>query len=295
MIDYGERVQRAIDFIENHITEEIELEDIAKRAYSSLFHFHRIFQAVIGDSMKEYIRKRRLSLAGRELAGTDIKVIDLALKYGYETPEAFAKAFKKMHGITPIECRRLRGPFVFRERATASVYVTRLLEEGVIMNYKIIEKGEIRLIGRELRVRNDNGDNFKLIPEFWLQCMQEGIYEKFGNMPNRVNPKDNVVLGICMDFDGVNTFTYVIGTEVSNIDYVPEGMSVKVVPASKYAVFTAKGIMPEAIQQTWKDIYGKWFPASGYERTDGPDFEWYDTRSQVNDENAEVDIYIPIK
>ncbi|MGD0920071.1 MAG: helix-turn-helix transcriptional regulator [Thermodesulfobacteriota bacterium] len=91
-MDYFDRVQKSIDFIESQITEKIELDEIAKEAYFSLFHFHRIFHALVGDSVKEYIRNRRMSLAGRELATSHIKVIDVALKYGYETPEAFTKA-----------------------------------------------------------------------------------------------------------------------------------------------------------------------------------------------------------
>lgn len=295
MVNYYDRVQRAVDFIENHLTEEIKLEDIARQAYCSLFHFHRIFQAMIGDSMKEYIRKRRLSLAGRELACTDIKVIDTALKYGYETPEAFAKAFKKFHGITPMECRKLKGPFIFRERASITIYETQLSKGGRSMNYKIIEKEEFKIAGREIRVRNDNGENFEIIPKFWQQCMKEGVFEQFESLKDRVNPQENVILGMCMDFDGVNTFSYLICTEVSNGDCIPAGMVIKTIPASKYAVFTSKGKAPEAIQATWKDIYGEWFPESGCERTDGPDFEWYDRRSEINDDNCEVDIYIPIK
>lgn len=295
MVDYYDRVQRSVDFIEERLTQDIELEAVAKEAYCSLFHFHRIFQALIGDSMKEYIRKRRLSLAGREIACSDIKIIDIALKYGYETPEAFTKAFKKFHGMTPMECRKLEGPFVFREKVSVITYKTQLVSGGRSMNYKIIEKDEFKIVGREIRVRNDNGDNYKSVPQFWKECLADGIYEKFGKLKNRVNPKDNVVLGMCSDFDGINTFSYFICTEVSNSGDLLENMVQKTIPSAKYAVFTAKGKLPEAIQGAWKEIYGTWFLQSGYERTDGPDFELYDKRCEINDENCEVDIYIPIK
>lgn len=211
-MNYYEQVQKAVDYIEENIYEDISLEAIAKEAYCSLFHFYRAFQELIGDSMKEYIRRRRLSLAGREL-----------------------------------------------------------------------------------RVRNDNGDNNKLIPKFWTSCMEEGIFEQFQSMTNRINPQYIDTMGMCMDFDGINTFSYLICVEATNFDYIPEGMTAKTIPGAKYVVFTAKGRIPEAIQQTWRDIYGKWFPTSGYERTNGPDFEFYDNRSEVNDDNCEVDIYIPIK
>jgi AraC family transcriptional regulator len=296
-MNYFDRVQRAIDYMEVNITEELSLEDIAKQAYASLFHFHRIFQAVTGDSMKEYIRKRRLSLAGRELAEADARIIDVALKYGYETPEAFTKAFKKLHGITPSECRRKKGCYYYKDKAYVHIYNS-ILEGGKdTMDYKIIEKDSFKIIGRELRVRNDNGDNFALIPKFWDDCMKEGIFDQFEAMPNMINKQSKPSMGMCMDFDGINTFSYLICVEVSNIDYIPEGMVAKTIPGSKYAVFTAKADSREktsaAIQETWKDIYAKWFPVSGYERTDGPDFELYDERCGW--EKPEVDIYIPIK
>jgi AraC family transcriptional regulator len=296
-MNYFDRVQRAIDYIEVHIIEELSLEDIAKQAYASLFHFHRIFQAVTGDSMKEYIRKRRLSLAGRELAETDARIIDVALKYGYETPEAFAKAFKKLHGITPSECRRKKGCFYYKDKAYVHIYKSKLEGGKDSMEYKIIEKDSFKIVGRELRVRNDNGDNFRLIPKFWDDCMKDGIFDQFEAMPNMINKQSKPSMGMCMDFDGINTFSYLICVEVSNFDCIPEGMTSKTIPASKYAVFTAKAESKEktsdAIQETWKDIYAKWFPVSGYERTDGPDFELYDERCGW--EKPEVDIYIPIK
>lgn len=294
MLDYFDRVQKSIDFIESQLTEAIELDDIAKEAYFSLFHFHRIFHALVGDSAKEYIRKRRMSLAGRELATSKIKVIDVALKYGYETPEAFTKAFKKFHGITPLLCRK-SGSFHFREKAFVHIFESELLKGGLIMNYKIVEKESFKIIGRELRVRNDNGDNLRLIPLFWERCHKEGMWQEVERMPNVINKDEQACMGMCMDFYGINTFSYLICVEVSNLDTIPHKMVAKIIPAQKYAVFTAKGKMPEAIQQTWKDIYQKWLPTSGLERTDGPDFEYYDKRSKVNDEKSEVDIYIPIK
>jgi len=296
-MNYFDRVQKAVDYMEKNITEELSLEDIAAEVYTSLFHFHRIFQAITGDTMKEYIRKRRLSLAGRELAETDIKILDAALKYGYETPEAFTKAFKKLHGITPSECKRRKGCFYYKDKAYVHIYKTQLEGGKEIMDYKIIEKDSFKIVGRELRVRNDNGDNYRLIPEFWDKCIKEGMFEEFEAMPNIINKQSKASMGMCMDFDGINTFSYLICVEVSNFDCIPEGMIGKTIPASKYAVFTAeaksKEDTPKAIQQTWDNIYGKWFPASSYERTDGPDFELYDERCDL--QRPQVDIYIPIK
>lgn len=293
-MDYFDRVQKSIDFIEKHITHDVELEEIARAAHCSLFHFHRIFQELVGDSVKDYVRKRRLSLAGKEIASSDAKVIDIALKYGYETPEAFTKAFKKYNGIPPQICRK-SGSFKFREKACVHNFKSELREAGLTMKYRIVEKESFKIIGRELRVRNDNGDNYKLVPEFWDKCKNEGVWEELERLPRVLINGEGACLGMSMDFDGINTFSYLICVEVSNFDTIPEKMVAKTIPAHKYAVFTAKGLMAESIQQTWKDIYGKWLLTSGYQRSSGPDFEHYDKRSEGNDENTEVDIYIPIK
>jgi AraC family transcriptional regulator len=121
------------------------------------------------------------------------------------------------------------------------------------------------------------------------------MWQEVERMPNVINKDEQACMGICMDFDGINTFSYLICVEVSKFDTIPKKMVAKTIPAQKYAVFTAKGKVPEAILQTWKEIYQKWFPTSGFERTDGPDFEYYDKRSRINDEKSEVDIYIPIR
>jgi AraC family transcriptional regulator len=166
------------------------------------------------------------------------------------------------------------------------------------MDFKVIEKDSFKIVGKEIRVRCDNGENNKLIPEFWQKSMAEGIFDVFGAMPNIVNNESSVSMGMCMDFDGINnTFSYLICVEVSNFDCIPEGMVGKTIPAAKYAVFTAKAesreTMTQAIQATWDDIYSKWLPASNYERTDAPDFEYYDERCDFD--KPEVDIYIPIR
>ena len=161
------------------------------------------------------------------------------------------------------------------------------------MNYKIVEKPEFKIIGKQIRVRNDNGDNFRLIPEFWGKCINDGTMDVLHNLPNIIDRK--VCMGMCADCDGSNTFSYIICVQVENFDTLPEGMTAKTIPAAKYAVFTAKGTIPQAIQDTIKYIYSKWFTSSGYVRAETEDFEYYDERSVENNESTEVDIYIPVK
>ncbi|MCX7920427.1 MAG: GyrI-like domain-containing protein [Clostridia bacterium] len=157
------------------------------------------------------------------------------------------------------------------------------------MEPKIVLKDEFKVVGIAARISCENENNFVEIPKLWDSYLDQNICEK---IPNRVNPC--ISFGVCADFDGANNFTYIICSEVSSFDNVAEGMICRTIPAAKYAVFTAKGPVPEKIQEVCRYIYGTWFPNSGYERADSEDFELYDERC-TGDESSEVDIYVPIK
>ena len=156
------------------------------------------------------------------------------------------------------------------------------------MGPKIISKKAFPVIGIELKTTTREGKNFIEIPQFWQQVLRERQIE---NIPNKKQP--DTVLGICMDFRGDGTFSYIIGSEVTNTDNVPADMVSKKIPDANYAVFTARGKMPNSIQDMTKYIYQEWLPNSEYQRADSADFELYDERSD-DSKNAEVDIYVPI-
>ena len=156
------------------------------------------------------------------------------------------------------------------------------------MEPKIISKKAFTVIGIELITTTREGKNFMEIPQFWQQVLRKKQIE---NIPNKKQP--NTVLGLCMDFRDDGTFSYIIGSEVTNSDNVPADMVSKEIPDANYAVFTARGKIPESIQSTTKSIYQEWLPNSKYQHANSPEFELYDERS--NDMmNAEVDIYVPI-
>jgi AraC family transcriptional regulator len=156
------------------------------------------------------------------------------------------------------------------------------------MESKIISKKTFSIIGIELKTTNREGKNFVEIPQFWKQVIQK---KKIGKIPNKKQP--GTVLGICMDFRADGDFSYIIGSEVTNTDNVPDDMVSKKIPDAKYAVFLARGKMPDSIQNTFKYIYHEWLPKSKYQHAGSPEFELYDERSD-DSENAEVDIYVPI-
>ena len=156
------------------------------------------------------------------------------------------------------------------------------------MEPKIISKKAFPVIGIELKTTTREGKNFIEIPQFWQQVIQK---EQIKNIPNKKQPE--TVLGICMDFEADGTFSYIIGSEVAHTDDVPEDMVIKQIPDAEYAVFTARGKMPDSIQNTTKYIYQEWLPKSKYQHANSPEFELYDERSD-DSKNSEVDIYIPI-
>ena len=140
-MDWITGIQRAIDYVEAHLTEPIDYEEVAKRAYSSSFHFQRIFSIMCGFTLGEYIRARRLSLAGSALAGGEGKVIDIAMKYGYETPESFSRAFTRFHGISPSKAKANGAALKSYSRLSVKL----ILSGGNAMDYRIEKRTHLNL------------------------------------------------------------------------------------------------------------------------------------------------------
>ncbi|MBN2040860.1 MAG: AraC family transcriptional regulator [Spirochaetes bacterium] len=285
-MNYIKRVQNAIDYIENNLSETLDLNDIAGVAGCSLFHFHRIFQATSGYTLKEYIRKRRLAEAAQELRSNKRGILDLALDYGYESQEAFTRAFQKETGRTPGEFRKTRSSF----RSFTSLDINLLKNKGDtnMIEAKIVEKESFLVIGPAIRATSEQEENFKKIPVFWTECLKNKVLE---TIPNTI--KNNACYGICLDPKS-NEFTYMIAAQVSTLEEIPDNMIGREIPGGKYAVFTAKGPATQAVQDLTRYIYGEWISGSGYSLAERPDFELYDERSNYGDD-SEVDIYIPVK
>jgi AraC family transcriptional regulator len=156
------------------------------------------------------------------------------------------------------------------------------------MEPTITSKEAFPIIGIELKTTTNDGRNYVEIPQFWEKILQEG---QIDNIPNR--KFERVLLGICMDFEPDDSFSYIIGAEVASTENVPNDMISRTIPEATYAVFTVRGKMPASIQDTFKFIYQEWLPTSKYQRAASAEFELYDER--FNDsENSEMDIFIPI-
>lgn len=187
-MDYATGLQRALEYIERHLEDELELSKIAENAACSPFYFQRIFGLLCGMTLGEYIRNRRLAIAGSELSKTDSKVIDVAFKYGYDSPESFTRAFTKFHGVTPSQVKK--GGCVLRSFSPLSVNL--ILKGGISMNYKIVKKEAFYVLEKVSRHSVNDEENRKSIPAFWTQCHRDGTVCSLAR-----ETKEDYVLGIC--------------------------------------------------------------------------------------------------
>ncbi len=284
IVEWFNRLNDSIDYLESHMESELNIDEVAKVALSSKFHFQRMFHMVTGITVAEYVRKRRLTLAAQELSTSDAKVIDIAFKYGYKTPESFTKAFYKVHGINPSKVRKLGINLKAYPRLSFQIQI----KGEDAMNYRIVEKEGFKIIGVTKRVTTVDGKNYEIIPKFWQEVNSKGLCDKLSEHMGELG-----LLGICMDFSPEQEeFTYVIGCEKTQ-NQVPEGFIEKEIPPSTWAIFESIGSMPGAIQNVWKRIFSEWFPATGYEHADAPELEVY-LPGDPNDSNYKCEVWIPI-
>ncbi len=282
-------IQRAIDYTEEHLTDEIDYEAAARQAYSSAFHFQRMFGLLVGYTLGDYIRMRRLSLAADELCRTDDKIIDVALKYGYDTPESFSRAFTRFHGITPTEARR--GGNI---KSFSRLSVKLILDGGNFMDYRIEKLGAFKVICKKKQVNKPQGDTATAdISSFWGDVSQSGAMEKickYGRFENL-----HGVLGICFSGDMANDgFPYGIGAEYNGKPVEDEGLDIVEIPAYTFAVFQCKGQMPDAFVDTYKKICTEFFPQSNtYEYGNGIELEVYPS-ADVQDPDYSCEIWIAV-
>ncbi len=284
-------IQRAIDYVEAHLTEEIDYEAVAKEACSSVFHFQRVFGIMCGFSLGDYIRMRRLSQAAAELLQTGSRVIDVALKYGYETPEGFTRAFARFHGITPTEARRSGNVKSF-----SRLSVKLILTGGSIMDYRIENLDAFSVLCRRRNVKKmEGGGATEEISAFWTECAADGsTQEILRNFPQE--PRLKGLLGICFSEEmKASEFPYGIGVEYDGRPVGREGLEIVEIPANTYAVFTCRGKMPEAFVETYHKIVSEFFPQNGrYEYGQGIELEVYPS-DQVSDPNYTCEIWVAVK
>lgn len=287
-MDWITGIQRALDYIETHLADEIDLEAVAKQAYSSSFHFQRMFGMLCSCTLGDYIRMRRLSAAASELCQTNAKIIDVALKYGYDTPESFSRAFARFHGITPSEARRGGNVKSF---SRLSVKLT--LSGGTTMDYRIENRDAFQLICKRKQVNHPQGDTAtEDIAAFWNQCGADGTMEalcRYGRFDRYQG-----ILGVCFSEELADSgFPYGIGAEYNGAPVAEAGFDVIRIPAHTYAVFQCRGKMPDAFRDTYHKICTEFFPQSGYDYGNGVELEVYPS-ADTDDPNYSCEIWIAV-
>lgn len=279
-MNWLEQLNAAMVYIDDHLRGKVDLHAVARAASCSEFHLQRMFPYLTGVSLGEYIRRRKMSQAAAELRlAPDVKVIDLALRYGYDSPTAFTRAFQSVHGVTPRAARKGN----VRLAAYPRLVFTLSVQGEKPMDYKVIERPAFRVVGIETR------------PEGW-NVRDAG--EKATDFWSSIGPRIHAVLD-CMDgseprgllgvqFCNEGTFDGYMACVATQAP-CPPGMVERVVPAATYAVFECVGPIPQAMQELWHRILTEWLPSSGYEwetmadveRYSGPDFSASDYRSEL--------------
>ncbi|KRF54800.1 AraC family transcriptional regulator [Bacillus sp. Soil745] len=272
-MDSLKNMNGAIKFIEENLTNEIDFKEVARLAYCSEYHFKRMFSFLAGISLSEYIRRRRLTLAAFELKNSNIKVIDIAIKYGYSSPDSFARAFQHLHGITPSEARS-NGHSL---KAYPPMSFQLSIKGGSEMNYRIEEKEAFHIIGIKKRVPIIfNGVNPE-IASMWKSLDEKTINE----LKNLSNVEPFGLLSASANFsegrlEEKGELDHYIGSATTR--ECPDNLTQLNVDASTWAVFEAVGPFPETLQNVWGRIYSEWFPSSNYEQREGPEILWNENK-----------------
>lgn len=287
-MDLLKNMNGAIKFIEENLTNEIDFKEVARLAYCSEYHFKRMFSFLAGISLSEYIRRRRLTLAAFELKGNNIKVIDIAIKYGYSSPDSFARAFQHLHGITPSEARS--NGHSLKSYPPMSFQLS--IKGGSEMNYRIEEKEAFHIIGIKKRVPIIfNGVNPE-IASMWKSLDEKTINE----LKNLSNVEPLGLLSASANFsegrlEENGELDHYIGAATTR--ECPDNLTQLEVDASTWAVFEAVGPFPETLQNVWGRIYSEWFPSSNYEQREGPEILWNENKD-ITSPTFRSEIWIPV-
>jgi len=267
-----------INYIESVLDSEIDEDKITHLSTYSYPMFSRLFSILTDTPLSEYIRSRRLTEAAVLLRDTNIKVIDIAMKYGYESSDSFGTAFKKFHGFTPSEVRNGK-PFKIVSRVQLALSV----RGGRSMNITIQKKNSFTVAGR-----NEQNINSSLCPSIW-----EKLYEKYSH-DELASLGEGQSVGVCHDVENPSIINYIAGYIVTDVDKVKSmGLDILEIKEAEYAIVELTGSVPECIRNGWKYAMEVFFPEHGYVHSGSPDFEYY-YEGDVDSKDYKMELWIPI-
>lgn len=287
-MDSIKKMNEALKYIEDNLTNEIDIKEVSRLALSSEYHFARMFSFLAGVTLSEYIRRRRLTLAAFELINSSAKVIDIAVKYGYNSPDAFTRAFQSIHGVTPSEVKNHSHSL----KAYPPMTFQLSIKGGSGMNYRVVEKEAFRVVGIKKRVPIIfEGVN----PE--IASMWESLnHEKIKQMKELSNVEPRGLISASTNFsegrmEERGELDHYIG--VATTKEAPANLVQLEVPALTWAVFEAVGPFPKTLQDIWGRIYSEWFPSSGYQLAEGPEILWNEEKD-ITAPDFRSEIWMPV-
>lgn len=284
-MEWNERLQEIVDYVECHLQqkeEPVNAEEIARMAGCSFSFFQKVFSYMNGISFSEYIRCRKLTLAGYDLKSTRMRVVDVSYRYGYDSPTSFTKAFLAFHGITPKEARA--------DLAVLKICPKMQIASKNSFSWRLEQKKSLRLLGIRTRVEASDDKAKSEIPKFWSECQKNGAFAKLVSLDNG-EPKG--MFGIFGKTDEhIGQMEYAI--MVVSGQEVPQGMEECILPEATWAIFDCRGAMPRGIQEGWKFLTEEWLIKYPFLHADCPELEWY---SDGNPYDADYlsQIWIPIR
>lgn len=283
-MDYLKEMNHALDYIESNLDGEIDYSTVAKLACCSMSCFQRMFSYIADIHLSEYIRRRRMTLAAFELLNSNVKIIDLAVKYGYESPDSFSRAFQNVHGVIPSAARKAGKSLKAYPRISFHIS----LKGDTEMNYRIKKKEAFKIVGMKKHFHAPEDDP-RAVDKFWREVFENGTYEELLALSDG-DPK------------GVHGFIDVISEK--DVDYTiacvtekepPEGMECFIIKESTWAVFEIEGPVNRAVEDAWKRIFSEWLPTSGYQYAETVDIECFPNQGNRGADDFRFEIWIPVK
>ena len=282
-MDWLDRLNEAMEYIEENIG-DFDLTRVAQIACCSPFHFQRMFSYLADVPLSKYIRRRKMTQAVFDLQNGKERIIDIAIKYGYDSPTAFNRAFQSVHGIAP-SVARMQGTSL---KAYPPISFKIMIKGEKAMDFRIEEKEGFRIVGAREHYKLNVEENFARVPVFWQNTIKDGTLERLSLLIDK-EPKG--ILGVSTCINGED-FDYYIA--VASEQDTPKGMEEYIIPPCTWAIFTCVGPLPIAIQTLQKRIISEWLPTSGYEYANAPDIEvYFEGNQQSNDYHCEV--WLPVQ
>ncbi|MFD7702767.1 GyrI-like domain-containing protein [Streptomyces caelestis] len=282
-----ERLNQALEHIEGRLDQQVDVAEVARTAATSEYHLRRMFSALAGMPLSEYVRRRRLTVAGAEVLAGRESLLEIAVRYGYGSGEAFARAFRAVHGIGPGEARRTGAALVSQPRLAF-----RLIVEGSSsMRYRLVDKPDFTVVGLKTRVPLVHTGPNQAIIDF-VRGIGPRTLERLEKLSDQ-EPRG--IVAVCDDLDPSRA-------EGTELDYhqgvittaaAPEGTTALSVPAGTWAVFTTSGPAPQAIQELWRDVFTQWFPSNPYRGRPGP--EILRTTLSPDGTEADAELWLPVE